>query len=193
MPKKIDEKPKKPAKKATQAKSKSQSKRLASQEPKKTKRKIGRPTKNSKELAHVICHEIATTPKGLEYICANNPDFPNPKTIFAWRLEKDDFCKLYTRAKQMQIEAFVNDIIEISDDSSQDVMKDEKGFEKPNHEYMQRSRMRVDSRKWLAAKLMPRLYGERIAVENQDGTEQELKQQLIELQAKLNKQNEKDY
>jgi hypothetical protein len=187
MPK--EQEPKKPAK----PKSKSQQKRLASQEPKKPKNKGGRPSKYNEKLAEELCIAIATTPKGLHHICNSRDDFPTPSTVLLWRLKHDEFSAKYARAKQMQIEAFVNDIIEISDDNSRDVTEDKDGNDKPNHEFMQRSRLRVDSRKWLASKLMPKLYGDRIAVETEDGNQNELKEQLKELQAKLNKENEKDY
>ena len=52
-------------------------------------------------------------------------------------------------------------ILEISDDGINDYTQTEDGDEAPNHEHIQRSRLRVDFRKWLATKLAPKKYGER--------------------------------
>ena len=56
-------------------------------------------------------------------------------------------------------------MLEISDDGSRDYTATEDGDEIPNHEHIQRSRLRVDSRKWLASKLAPKKYGDRLAAE----------------------------
>ena len=55
----------------------------------------------------------------------------------------------YARAKERQMEAEVMKIVDIADDTTGDV---------------QRDRLRVDARKWIAAKLMPKKYGDRMDV-----------------------------
>jgi hypothetical protein len=56
-------------------------------------------------------------------------------------------------------------ILEISDDGPNDFATTEEGNEVPNHEHIQRSRLRVDSRKWLASKLAPKKYGDKVSTE----------------------------
>ncbi len=67
-----------------------------------------------------------------------------------------------------QIETLVDEIIDIADDSSNDRIIDD-GRERCNGEYIARSRLRVDTRKWLASKLAPKIYGlQQQQDENQD-------------------------
>lgn len=49
------------------------------------------------------------------------------------------------------------EIVEIADDGANDIDGD-----KVDHENVQRSRLRVDARKWVAARLLPKRYGDRI-------------------------------
>ena len=54
------------------------------------------------------------------------------------------------------------EILVISDDSKHDVEVDENGQKRMNAEYVARSRLRVDTRKWLLAKMLPKKYGDRV-------------------------------
>jgi len=44
-------------------------------------------------------------------------------------------------------------------------METEEGRKKVNHENIQRDRLRVDSRKWYASKVLPKIYGDKLAKE----------------------------
>lgn len=120
--------------------------------------------KYTDELGEEICLKLATNPKSIQKLCGENPDWPCFQTIYEWRIKVPSFGEMYLRAKQNQIEILVDQILEISDDSSEDTitrmnkMGDE--YEACNSEWINRSRLRVDSRKWLAAKLAPRIYGD---------------------------------
>jgi hypothetical protein len=59
------------------------------------------------------------------------------------------------------MEAMAADIIEIADDSSGDIELDGEGKPRQNAEFMNRSRLRVDTRKWLMSKLAPKKYGDK--------------------------------
>ncbi|MRT15312.1 hypothetical protein GJV07_24145 [Enterobacteriaceae bacterium RIT711] len=91
----------------------------------------------------------------------------------------------YARAREVQAEILAEEIIEIADDSSGDVIVDEDGHEQTNHERVARSRLRVDARKWYASKLAPKRYGDRIQHEQKititDLTDEELDKRLMEL------------
>lgn len=124
--------------------------------------KVGRPTKFSKEMAGLICRKVATTTDGLRKICARSPDIPTSETIREWRLDFPEFSAQYAEAKRLQADLLAEEILDISDDDSQDEIIDQNGNIKFNSEYVQRSRLRVDSRKWIAAKLMPKVYGDKM-------------------------------
>lgn len=75
--------------------------------------------------------------------------------------------KRYARAKEMTAELYAEECIEIADDGQNDWME-RKGEEGQslgwtlNGEHVQRSKLRIDVRKWAAAKLAPKKFGERI-------------------------------
>ena len=115
------------------------------------------------KIAREICKAISTSSKGLKRLCAENKDkgWPSRSHIYSWFEDHPSFKDSYARAKQNQIEALVDDIIEIADDTSNDYIEDEKGKIVANHDHINRARLRIDTRKWLAAKLCPRLYGDK--------------------------------
>lgn len=137
-----------------------------------TKKKLGRPTKYTPELAELICKRIATHALGLKHICAMYEDMPCKDTVNEWRWVHESFSVMYVKAKQLQAETIVDELMEIATDGSNDWMEylEEKddttmGW-KLNGEHVQRSRLRIDTGKWLAAKLAPRIYGEKNITEN---------------------------
>jgi hypothetical protein len=82
------------------------------------------------------------------------------------------FLDQYARAKEESADAFVEDMLDIADDGSNDWMeqKDKDGEAigwRENGEAIQRSRLRVDTRKWIASKLKPKKYGEKIETTHQ--------------------------
>lgn len=125
----------------------------------------GRPSEYTEELAIRICTEIAVTTLGLKSLCKINEDFPSHATIFTWLAQNKEFLDLYTRAKEMQAENIADEMLEIADDGSNDLMKIVKGditYEQENKEVTSRSKLRIETRKWISAKLLPKKYGDRI-------------------------------
>lgn len=125
----------------------------------KTKVNRGRPTEYTPQLAAEICDTIASNSKGIKRLCNDNSHWPNKDTIFTWLKNYPEFSDQYAQAKRCQIETFIDEILEIADDTSQDFVVNEQGTTGCNHEYIARSRLRIDTRKWLAAKLVPKIYG----------------------------------
>ena len=76
--------------------------------------------------------------------------------------DEPDFSTQYARAREAQAEHYIDEIIEISDDSMLDTEMGEDGIERTNHEVVARARLRVDTRKWAMSKLAPKKYGDRI-------------------------------
>ena len=124
--------------------------------------KRGRPTKYTDKLAAAICTRLAEG-ESLRKICAGD-DMPDKSTVLRWLFdgEHDEFSERYARARQAQAELRADEIIDIADDSSGDTITDEKGNKTVNHEYITRSRLRVDARKWIASKLLPKVYGDKL-------------------------------
>jgi hypothetical protein len=76
---------------------------------------------------------------------------PSWPTISKWLNEKPDFVTQYARAREDQAEAHADRIIEIADDKTIDA----------NHK-----RIMVDARKWVASKLKPKRYGDKLDLEH---------------------------
>ncbi len=89
---------------------------------------------------------------------------PARSTVIGWLFdgEHEDFMDQYARAREAQAEARADEIVDIADDESGDFTTDEDGKRVVNHEQIQRSRLRVDARKWIAAKLLPKRYGDKL-------------------------------
>lgn len=71
----------------------------------------------------------------------------------------------YTRAKEESADAMADEILDIADDGSNDYMTVTYGEEEReviNHEALQRSKLRVDTRKFLMAKMKPKRYGDKL-------------------------------
>ena len=101
----------------------------------------------------------------------------------------DSHPELYTRARERQADKLAADILEIADAAERDTITDDDGNVRTDHEVVARSRLRVDARKWLAAKMRPRVYGEKLdltaAVTVRDMTDDQLRARAAELMAKL--------
>lgn len=130
--------------------------------------KMGRPSKYTKELADTICEQLASG-DSMRTVCKSD-DMPSMATIFSWLRTNNDFLEQYERAKAEAADAMIDEIIEIADDGTNDWMEKRDKEGKPtgyyiiNGEHVQRSRLRVDVRKWYASKLKPKKYGDKLDV-----------------------------
>lgn len=122
---------------------------------------FGRPSIYSQELAATICERLIYG-EGLRAICRDD-DMPAISTVIDWIKNKDDFSAQYARARELQAELLLDEILEIADDSSKDVV--DTGLGKVvDHEVIARSRLRVDTRKWAMGK-MSRKFNDKIIQE----------------------------
>lgn len=124
--------------------------------------KVGRPSDYSQELVEIICARIADG-ESLRAICRDE-GMPAKGTVFRWIAQIKEFQDQYEAAMVQRSEAMFEDILEIADDTSRDTIDTENG-EKANSEWISRSRLRVDARKWMLSKMMPKKYGDKITQE----------------------------
>ena len=129
------------------------------------KRKVGRPSLYTPELAEKICERIR---KGewLHQMGGTN-GLPAEANLYKWLEKHEEFREMYARAREYRTDRLVQECVEISDNIENDTLfvesegKDGAGAKEVcNHEWIARSRLRVDTRKWLAAKLAPKKYGD---------------------------------
>lgn len=126
----------------------------------------GRPSDYTEELSNKICARLANG-ESLRVICYDK-DMPNASTVHSWVLEdREGFSKKYARARNIQAEVMFDEILEIADDGSNDLMTITKGntsYEMEDKEVTNRSRLRVDSRKWYLSKVLPKKFGDKLDV-----------------------------
>ena len=124
--------------------------------------KRGRPSSYSAVRAEAICAEIANG-KCLREICRGD-GMPGMTTIFRWLAQHEEFRTMYGAAREAQADYLAEELLEIADDASNDWMQrrreDGTVVTVLNGEHVQRSRLRIDTRKWLLAKLQPKKYGD---------------------------------
>ena len=128
---------------------------------------MARPSKYSLELVTSICDRIATSERGLARICREDKNVPTYKTVWNWLNDKDkeEFLHMYVRAKELQADFMADNILNIADDNGKDIRTTEDGVASVNYDHINRSKLRVDTRKWLLAKLMPKKYGDKLEVD----------------------------
>src|SRR5262249_49056706 len=117
----------------------------------------------SPELADQICALVAEG-NSLRVI-TEKPGMPCRRVVLYWLYDHQDFRDKYEIARMLQAEYLAHEILEIADNSSGDFIINEHGEQVVDHENINRARLRVDTRKWLLSKLLPKKYGDRISAD----------------------------
>ena len=120
-------------------------------------------------IARKICERIMMK-ESLESICSD-PRMPTKKAVIRWLADPrfSDFREMYYYARRVQAEMFIDEIIDIADSAEKDWKPtynrhgEQNGW-KPDNEAIQRSRVRIDTRKWIAVHLVPKIYGDHVEV-----------------------------
>lgn len=118
--------------------------------------KAGRPTLKSQALIDHICAEIADG-KSLRAICGGE-GMPAASNVLRWLTEDEAFREQYTRAREAQADKLADEIVDMADAA---IGK--------SSEEVQARRLAVDARKWVASKLKPKKYGDKVDVEHSGG------------------------
>ena len=131
----------------------------------------GRPTSFNDTIADAICERLGDG-ESLRSVCCDE-DMPNKATVFRWLAAHESFRDQYARARETQADSIVDEMLDIADDASNDWMekRDKDGANigwQENGDAMQRSRLRIDARKWMASKMAPKKYGDRQVLEHTD-------------------------
>ncbi len=130
-------------------------------------RKAGRPRiPYDADVASEICDRIAQG-QGMREIC-QDASIPSRFVVYNWMAAEPTFYAAYARAREHQCDAWADDMREIADNASNDYMeriaKNGEIEHVPNPETVQRSKLRIDTLKWLMSKYSPRRFGDKIDV-----------------------------
>lgn len=121
---------------------------------------MARPTDYSQETVAVICDRIALG-ESLRSICRDEA-MPAMSSVFLWLNKHSEFSDQYAHAREAQADTLADEIVDIADDGSRDYTVDADGIATVDHDHIARARLRVDARKWIASKLKPKKYGEKL-------------------------------
>lgn len=128
--------------------------------------RVGRPTDYTEDLAKEICLRLANGELLIE-ICKDS-HMPHRRTVQNWAHDpKHEFFPMYMRARADQAWTFAEEMLAISDDRSGDFIEhvNKRSGEKEilvDHDHISRSRLKVDTRKFLVAKLNAKIFGDEV-------------------------------
>jgi hypothetical protein len=118
----------------------------------------------TEELGAKICEQLAEG-RTLRSICEQE-GMPSEVTIRSWAMELDrPFAAQYARAREVGYQKMADDLIDIADGKDVAWTEADKVDGDGNRDAVQRDRLRVDTRKWLLSKALPKVYGDKIVSE----------------------------
>lgn len=90
---------------------------------------------------------------------------PARATVHRWLASMESFRDQYAQAREYQADTIFDEMFDIADDGTNDWMLRKQGeddIEVVNHEHIQRSKLRIDTRKWALARMSPKKYGDKV-------------------------------
>ena len=105
--------------------------------------------------------------EALAAICRED-GMPHISTVFDWLSAEPDFADKYARAREQQADKLADEIVSIADEAVVLAKTDESGAVELalDSVAVARNRLRIDARKWVASKLKPKKYGDKIEHEH---------------------------
>jgi hypothetical protein len=134
-------------------------------------KKKGAPTLKTPELLDAIFAGISLG-KSARAMCVEVGI--SQRVLWNWLANDEELMRQYQRAKELCVDAYAEEIIEISDERSADTHVDEKGREVVNRDVIARAQLRIDARKWYAARLAPKKYGDKLSAVDEGDTKKRL-------------------
>jgi len=125
---------------------------------------LPRPFDFRQDIADEICQELIG---GKSMRTITKPEtMPSQWRVYQWLAQNEDFRKQYADARAKQADAIFDECLDIADECSNDFAVDSEGNVKIDHDAINRAKLRIDTRKWMAGKLRPKVYGDKIEVDN---------------------------
>lgn len=129
---------------------------------------------SDEEKAEIIAHVLVQVASGRfvsrvfreDQTTTSGVKMPAASTFWLWVFqdESDEVSDKLVRARDYGIEALLDETIDIADETEFDTVRDDNGNDRPNSEWISRSRLRVDTRVKLAQMLKPKKYGQKVDV-----------------------------
>ncbi len=128
---------------------------------------MARPSSYSLKAADTICERLAEG-NSLNSICVSD-DMPHKATVFRWLSSHDEFRDQYARAREAQADVLFDEILDIAntpiEGTKTKLDKDGEVVEIFKGDMIEHRRLQIDARKWMAGKLRPKVYGDKLDVD----------------------------
>jgi hypothetical protein len=125
-----------------------------------------RPTIYDAELAEKICLRFATDPDMTLNILNAEPDMPTVYTLYDWLRDHSEFEKLYARSRDIQYDLQAERLKQLARTPLIGTIKvtrtggkDGGSTEVREHDNVDRTRLIIDTDKWILSKMRPKKYG----------------------------------
>lgn len=122
----------------------------------------GRPADYTQAIGDAICERLADG-ESLRAICLDE-GMPSKSAVFRWLGQNDAFRDQYARAREEQAEHYADELVGISDEDDTIVKDMGDGLTAVVFDSVAvaRNKLRIDTRKWVASKLKPKKYGDKL-------------------------------
>ena len=141
--------------------------------------------KDKDNIFEYVCQEIEKG-RALRNVLKDE-NMPSTSTFYQW-LDNDEVkAKQYARATEVRADIIFDDILAIADENTNDTSINENGIEVVNNDVIQRSRLRIDARKWVLSKLNPKKFGDKADITSGGEKIQNIP---TSIQVEINKANE---
>ena len=121
----------------------------------------------SQELADIICKRLSEG-ESLRAICRDD-GMPTEATIRNWAMiDYHGFFAQYARAREIGYAVMAEELLELSDKPNIGTKEVSKatGLEITTGDNVDRTRLQIDTRKWLLSKMLPKIYGDKQQIEH---------------------------
>ena len=127
---------------------------------------MGRPSLYTPELAEIICEKLVSG-QSLRKICRSR-GMPAISAVMRWLIRHPEFEEQYARAREAQADTLADEILHIADTPKVGIKtKTVAGVvETTKGDMLEHRRLQVEARKWIAAKLKPKKYGDRLSLDS---------------------------
>jgi hypothetical protein len=121
----------------------------------------GRKSTYTRAMADEICRRMSQG-ETLSQVCRSE-NVPPKGAVLEWvKDNRHGFADRYARAREAILEHWADEVIDIANDSTRDWIQRKVASGKTiavlDREHVERSKVRIDVRKWLLARLKPRTY-----------------------------------
>lgn len=124
----------------------------------------------SQDLFDAICERLANG-ESLRAICGD-ADMPSQASVFRWLSGNDALSEQYARAREAQADTIFDEILAIADTpmiGEKRKIREDGSVEVTEGDMIEHRRLQVDARKWMAGKLRPKVYGDKLDLNHSGG------------------------